>query len=45
MGMPVGLYPCPAGVTVNEVRAIGILSGAEAIPIAAGGLGGAEGSS
>ncbi|MGA2107718.1 MAG: hypothetical protein ABSH25_08735 [Syntrophorhabdales bacterium] len=43
MGMPVGLYPCPAGITVNEVRAVEILSGAEAIPIAAGGLGGAEG--
>jgi len=43
MGMPVGLFPCPAGTTVNEVHAIEILSGAEAIPIAAGGLGGAEG--
>ncbi len=43
MGMPVGLFPCPAGVTVNEVRAIEILSGASAIPIASGGLGGAEG--
>lgn len=43
MGMPVGLYPCPAGTTVNELRAIEILSGAKAIPIASGGLGGAEG--
>ena len=43
MGMPVGLFPCPRGVTVNEVRAIEILSGASAIPIASGGLGGAEG--
>lgn len=43
MGMPVGLYPCPAGVTITEVRAIEILSGALAIPIASGGLGGAEG--
>ena len=43
MGMPVGLFPCPTGVTVNEVRAIEILSGASAIPIASGGLGGAEG--
>jgi hypothetical protein len=43
MGMPVGLFPCPPGVTVNEVRAIEILSGASAIPIASGGLGGAEG--
>jgi hypothetical protein len=43
MGMPVGLFPCPAGTTVTELRAIEILSGAGAIPIAAGGLGGAEG--
>ncbi len=43
MGMPVGLFPCPTGVTVNEVRAIEVLSGASAIPIASGGLGGAEG--
>ena len=43
MGLPVGLYPCPADITVDEVRAVRILSGAEAIPIAAGGLGGAEG--
>jgi hypothetical protein len=43
MGMSVGLYPCPAGVTVNEIRAVEILSGAKAVPMAAGGLGGAEG--
>jgi hypothetical protein len=43
MGMPVGLFPCPTGVTVNEVRAIETLSGASAVPIASGGLGGAEG--
>jgi hypothetical protein len=43
MGMPVGLFPCPAGVTVTEIRAIEMLSGASAIPIASGGLGGAEG--
>jgi hypothetical protein len=43
MGMPVGLFPCPAGVTVTEIRAIELLSGASAIPIASGGLGGAEG--
>jgi len=43
MGMPVGLFPCPKGITVNEVRAIEMLSGASAIPIASGGLGGAEG--
>jgi hypothetical protein len=43
MGMPTGLFPCPGGKTVNELDAIEILSGAKAIPIAAGGLGGAEG--
>ena len=43
MGMTVGLHPCPTGITVTEVRAIEILSGASAIPIASGGLGGAEG--
>jgi hypothetical protein len=43
MGMPVGLFPCPPGLTITEVSAIEILSGAKAIPIAAGGLGGAEG--
>ncbi|HSW38057.1 MAG TPA: hypothetical protein VLL97_01030 [Acidobacteriota bacterium] len=43
MGMPVGLFPCAAGVTVTEIRAIELLSGASAIPIASGGLGGAEG--
>ena len=41
--MPTGLFPCPGGKTVNELDAIEILSGATAIPIAAGGLGGAEG--
>ncbi len=43
MGMPVGLFPCPAACTVTELRAIDLLSGAKAIPIASGGLGGAEG--
>ncbi|MGB2799538.1 MAG: hypothetical protein WBC82_06830, partial [Dehalococcoidia bacterium] len=42
MGMNCGLLPCK-GITVTEPRAIEILSGATAIPIAAGGLGGAEG--
>jgi len=44
MGMGVGLFPCPQGKTVTEVDAIEILSSATAVPIAAGGLGGAEGS-
>lgn len=45
MGMPCGLYPVNGGITVTEVRAVEILSGAHAVPIAAGGIGGAEGSS
>ncbi|MGQ9543709.1 MAG: hypothetical protein ACUVTM_06475 [Candidatus Bathyarchaeia archaeon] len=43
MGMPVGLLPLP-GVVVDEVKAIQVLTGAEAIPIGAGGVCGAEGS-
>jgi hypothetical protein len=43
MGMPCGLYPVKGGTTVTEVQAVEILSGARAVPIAAGGLGGAEG--
>jgi len=43
MGMPCGLYPVKGGKTVTEIQAVEILSGAKAIPIAAGGLGGAEG--
>lgn len=43
MGMPVGLFPWPRGKTINEIDAVEILSGAKAIPIASGGLGGAEG--
>jgi len=42
MGMPCGLLPC-RGIVVTELRAIEILSSAAAIPISAGGLGGAEG--
>lgn len=43
MGLPTGLFPCKGGETVNELDAIQILSGAKAVPMAAGGLGGAEG--
>lgn len=46
MGLATGLLPCPNGEKVNvvtEVQAIKILSGAVAVPIASGGLGGAEG--
>ncbi|MBW2145693.1 MAG: hypothetical protein JRG73_09215 [Deltaproteobacteria bacterium] len=42
MGMPCGLIPVP-GRKIDEVDAIRMISGAEATPIAAGGLGGAEG--
>ncbi len=42
MGIPCNLFPCE-GIVVTELRAVEILSGATAIPIAAGGLGGAEG--
>jgi len=45
MGMPCGMIPIPAdlGQKIDEVDAVRILSGAEATPIAAGGLGGAGG--
>lgn len=42
MGIPCTLLPCE-GIVVTELRAIEILTGATAIPISAGGLGGAEG--
>ncbi len=41
-GTPCGVVPIE-GTVVSEVQAIKILSGAQAIPIAAGGVGGAEG--
>ena len=43
MGLPAGLLPCPPGKVITEVDAARMLSGASATPIAAGGLGGAEG--
>ena len=43
MGIPCGVYPAK-GTGVTEIDAIKILSGATAVPISAGGLGGAEGS-
>ncbi len=42
MGTPCTLLPCK-GIVVTEPRAIELLTGATAIPISAGGLGGAEG--
>lgn len=43
MGVACGLFPCDNGLVITEPKAIEILTGAEAIPISAGGLGGAEG--
>ena len=43
MGLPAGLFPCPEGKTISEIEAIEVVSGATAVPIASGGLGGAEG--
>jgi hypothetical protein len=45
MGMPCSLLACDGQhvEVVTEVRAVEMLSGAAAVPIAAGGLGGAEG--
>ena len=43
MGLPAGLFPCPDGKTITEIDAVKTLSGAIAIPVASGGLGGAEG--
>jgi len=42
MGMPVGVLPLN-GTVVDEVKAFQILNNVEAIPIGAGGVGGAEG--
>ena len=42
-GMPCGLIPM-FGTVITEVEALRLLAGVEAIPIAAGGIGGAEGS-
>ena len=42
MGKPCGVIPVP-GKKIDEIDAFKILSGAQATPIAAGGLGGAEG--
>lgn len=43
MGLPCSLIPAAGGTVITEVEAIRILSGATAVPIAAGGLAGAEG--
>ena len=43
MGLPAGLFAYPAGKSITEIDAVKILSGAVAVPVASGGLGGAEG--
>jgi hypothetical protein len=43
MGIPCAVLACE-GTVVTEPRAIELLTGATAVPISAGGLGGAEGS-
>jgi len=43
MGISCGLFPCKEGAVVTETDAVRILADCDAIPIAAGGLGGAEG--
>jgi len=43
MGLPCGLFPCPVGLTVTELEALQVLCDCNAVPIASGGLGGAEG--
>ena len=45
MGLPTGLFPCVEGRVITEITAVDLLSGATAVPVAAGGLGGAEGAS
>lgn len=42
MGVSCGLLPCE-GIVVTELKAVEILSGAVAVPISGGGIGGAEG--
>jgi hypothetical protein len=43
MGLPAGLFAYPDGKSITEIDAVKILSDAVAVPIASGGLGGAEG--
>lgn len=43
MGKPVGLMPIMNATVITEIEALKILSGVKAVPIAAGGVDGAEG--
>ena len=42
-GLPSGLVPIPNALVVTEVQAFEILTGVKVVPIAAGGIGGSEG--
>jgi hypothetical protein len=42
-GLPVGLVPVPNALVVTEVQAFRMLVGVDAIPVAAGGIAGSEG--
>jgi hypothetical protein len=44
MGMVVGMVPIKGGIVISEPEAFSILAGCTAIPVAGGGIGGAEGS-
>ncbi|HVN98000.1 MAG TPA: hypothetical protein VMT62_16340 [Syntrophorhabdaceae bacterium] len=44
MGMVVGMVPIKGGTVISEPEAFKILAGCTAIPVAGGGIGGAEGS-
>jgi hypothetical protein len=44
MGMVVGMVPCKGGTVISEPDAFRILTGCTAIPVAGGGIAGAEGS-
>ncbi len=43
IGMPVGIIAVPEGIPFTEMEALEVLFGVEAVPIAAGGVNGAEG--
>jgi len=42
-GLPTGLVPIPNALVITEVQAFQILTGVKAVPIAAGGIAGSEG--
>lgn len=42
-GLPVGLVPAPNALVVTEVQAFRVLIGIKVVPVAAGGIGGSEG--